>query len=231
MRNGFIITTFLFIVNAFSSSIDAQNYRYEVGAMLGTSFYMGDANQSSLFKNPGPAAGVIFRYNHDFRWSMKYNLAIGHVSGDTKKSGNAFPYGQNASFSRNFLDAGCQIEYNFFNFSDRYSYLDTKPISPYVFVGVGFTMGVWGESYTGMNIPFGLGLKYKWKDRFNLGFEFSLRKLFGDNFDVTKKTDFDLDSPYDIKSSFFKNKDWYSMTMISLTWEFGPRCKPCLNIE
>ena len=62
----------------------------------------------------------------------------------------------------------------------------------------------------------------------NIGIEFSMRKLFGDDFDVTEKTTgWNLDNPFSIEGSFLKNKDWYSFTMIFLTWEFSMREDPC----
>jgi len=46
--------------------------------------------------------------------------------------------------------------------------------------------------------------------------------------DVTeKKQNFDLDAPYKIESSIMKNQDWYSLTLVSLTWEFGLKKDPC----
>ncbi len=201
--------------------------------MAGTSFYMGDANKTRLFQNPGLAAGIVFRYNKDLRWSIKNNFVIGRVSGDTRDSGNAFPFGQQASFSRMFYELGSQIEFNFFNYSDKFEYLGTKRISPYVFTGIGFTYGSGEKTFFDANIPVGVGVKYKWKERLNIGFEFSFRKLFSDSFDVTDKDSdkFNLDDPYGIKSNVFKNKDWYSLTMISVTWNFGARVCPCLNID
>jgi hypothetical protein len=57
-----------------------------------------------------------------------------------------------------------------------------------------------------------------------------MRKLFGDDFDVTEKNaDWDLNAPYGIESSFLKNRDWYSLTMIFLTWDFGLRNDPCCD--
>lgn len=62
----------------------------------------------------------------------------------------------------------------------------------------------------------------------NIGIEFSMRKLFGDDFDVTwNGTEPDLDNPYRIQGSLLKNKDWYSITMIYMTWDFGLRRDPC----
>lgn len=224
--------TLLLIILCFSSNrLLAQDYKFEIGGMAGTSFYMGDANKTKLFQDPGFSAAAIFRYNHNFRWAFKANLGMGHVSGNTSNSNNAFPFAQTVSFERNFYEIGGQIEFNLFNYSNKYSYLDTKPITPYVLLGIGATLGTGNKTFFGMNIPMGIGIKYKWKDRLNLGFEFSFRKLLDDSFDVTTKNGFNLDNPYNIDSNFFKNKDWYSLTMVSLTWDFGPRCKPCLNID
>lgn len=216
-----------------SIALNAQDdYKYEIGGMAGTSFYMGDANKTKLYQNPGLSAGVVFRYNKDLRWSVKNNFVIGKVSGDTKNSGNKFPLNQQASFSRMFYELGSQIEFNFFSYSDKFGYLGAKRFTPYVFTGVGITFASGEKTFLDANIPIGIGLKYKLKDRLNIGFEFSFRKLFSDSFDVTKKDgNFELDSPYKIKNGFFKNNDWYSLTMFSITWDFGRRVCPCLNLD
>ena len=209
-----------------------DDYKYEIGGMVGTSFYMGDANKTKLYSSPGASGGVVFRYRKDLRWSVKSNFVIGKVSGDTEKSGNAFPQGMQMSFSRMFYELGSQVEFNFFNYSDQFAYLGARRFTPYVFVGFGLTLGSGNKTFFDANIPMGIGLKYKLKSRLNLGFEFSFRKLFSDSFDVTERNrDWNLDEPYDIGGSVFKNKDWYSLTMFTLTWEFGPRPCPCLNID
>ncbi|MDD2247096.1 MAG: DUF6089 family protein, partial [Proteiniphilum sp.] len=78
------------------------------------------------------------------------------------------------------------------------------------------------------NLPFGAGFKCKLKNRLHIGFEFSFRKLFGDDFDVTgTDEEWSLKNPYGIESCILKNRDWYSLTMIYLTWEFGMRNDPC----
>lgn len=223
------VLLFLFIP-LLIQKVSAQEYEYEIGGAIGTSFYMGDANKSKLFQNSHLATGLVFRYNRNFRWAYKGNLLIGGVSGDTRKSGNVFPKGENTFFNRTFYELGGQVEYNFFHYSDKFQYLGTRRFSPYLFTGLGLTYGSGDKSFFGVNLPLGVGLKYKWKDRLNLGFEFSFRKLFGDSFDVTSKTkDFSLDNPYKIESSFLKNKDWYVLTMFSLTWDFGVRSKSCVN--
>lgn len=211
------------------SGLSAQEYKYEAGGMAGAAFYMGDANKTVLFREPHAAAGAIFRYNRNFRWAYKASLAVGGVSGNTLSSGNAFPDGNQASFSRTFIELGGQVEFNFFGYSDKYAYLGTKKFSPYLFTGLGLTTATGKDFFCGLNVPLGAGLKYKIKNRLNLGFEFSFRKLFGDSFDRPDKNGFGLSDPYGIKSSFLKNKDWYSLTMFSITWDFGMRKDPCLN--
>lgn len=226
---------FLLIICFFLSTttLNAQDdYKYEIGGMAGTSFYMGDANKSKLYQDAGLSGGIIFRYKKDLRWAVKNTFVVGQVSGNTKKSGNAFPYEQQTSFSRTFYELGSQIEFNFFSFSDQFAYLGTKRFTPYVFTGIGVTLGSGDKNFIGANIPIGLGLKYKWSSRINVGLEFSFRKLFNDSFDVPdRNTKPDLNNPYKIDSSLFKNNDWYSLTMFSVTWDFGTRACPCLNID
>lgn len=232
-RNLLIVFS-LIIYSLFSTTgLKAQDdYKFEIGGMAGTSFYMGDANKTKLYQNPGLSGGVIFRYNKDLRWSVKNNFVIGHVSGDTKKSGNEFPFGRHTSFSRTFYELGSQVEFNFFNYSDRFAYLGSRRFTPYVFLGLGATLGSGEKTFFDINVPMGVGVKYKVRDRLNLGFEFSFRKLFSDSFDKPKRnSEPNLNSPYNISSSILKNKDWYSLTMISLTWDFGVRVCPCLYLE
>lgn len=221
-----LLILLFFCVNA----LKAQEYEYEIGGMLGASTYMGDANKSNPFKSPHLSGGIVFRYNRNFRWAYKANLLIGGTSGNTKKSGNVFPNGNNTSFSRTFYEFGGQVEFNFFNYSDKYQYLGTKRFSPYLFTGLGLTAARGDNNFFSINLPLGIGLKYKIRDRLNLGFELSFRKLFGDSFDYSKKNeDLSLEDPYHIKSSFFKNKDWYVLTMFSVTWDFGQRKVSCVN--
>ena len=123
------------------------------------------------------------------------------------------------------------MEFNFFPYSDKYAYENAKRFSPYVFLGVGMTVGIGGcETFVGPNIPLGVGLKYK-INRINLGCEFSFRKLFGDGLDVTDENNAFLDDPYHMNSSMLKNKDWYSFLLLSVTWDFGPRCRTCNNAK
>jgi hypothetical protein len=213
------------------SLVHGQEYLYEIGGMGGGAFYMGDANKTALFKNLNPSAGIVFRYNANFRIAFRGSLAWATVSGSTDGSGNVFPNDAKASFSRSLFELGGQFEYNFFPYSDKFAYLNTKRLSPYLLVGLGVTAVPGSETFAGVNLPLGAGVKYKLKNRLNIGCEFSVRKLFGDGLDVTNGSNKLLDNPYGISSSMMKNKDWYSLLLISVTWDFGPRNRQCNSAE
>lgn len=225
----------IFVLSNMFLSLSAQDtpapeYKFEIGGMAGSSFYMGDVNKTTLFKNLNPGAGVVFRYNANFRVAFKANLAWASVSGSTTGLANVFPDNAQATFNRNLFDLGGQFEFNFFPYSDQFAYLNTKRFAPYILFGVGMTVAPGGgNTFITPNIPIGAGMKYKLKKRINVGVEFTFRKLFGDGLEVTDDSNRILDDPYGIGGSVLKNKDWYSLLMLSVTWDFGTRSCQCNN--
>ena len=210
--------------------VPAPEYKFEIGGMAGASFYMGDANKTTLFRQMNPGAGIVFRYNANFRIAYKANLAWASVSGSTEGLNNVFPDHAQASFNRNLFELGGQFEFNFFPYSDKFAWLNTKRFAPYILIGLGVTVAPGGsDTFVSPNIPIGAGIKYKVKNRINVGGEFTFRKLFGDNLEVTNDANRILDDPYGIGGSILKNKDWYSLLMISVTYEFGYRNCQCNN--
>jgi hypothetical protein len=208
--------------------IYAQEYLYEIGGMGGVASYMGDVNRTNPFKGLNPALGVVFRYNANFRVAFKGDMAWAKVSGRTEGQDNVFPERAQASFDRNLFELGGQFEFNFFPYSDKYAYLNTKRFSPYLLIGLGATVAPGsGSTFAGVNLPAGVGVKYKLKNRLNLGCEISIHRLFGDGLDVTDDSNRILNNPYGTGGSMLKNKDWYSVLTFSVTWDFGPRNCQC----
>jgi hypothetical protein len=198
--------------------------------MAGGAFYMGDVNKNSLFRETNPAFGGVFRYNPNLRWAVKANLMWGRISGATSEQENAYPHQAQASFARNLFELGGQMEFNFFPYSDKFAYANAKRFTPYVLMGLGATVAPGsGETFAGPNLSIGVGAKYKIKNRINVGCEFSVRKLFADNLDVTDSENTLLNNPYGISGSVWKNNDWYSFLLLSVTWDFGLRCGTCNN--
>lgn len=220
-----IITLLFSLVNV---GLFSQEYTYEIGGMAGVSSYMGDANRHRLFLHPGAAGGVLLRYNLNLQWAIKATALGGSVSGSTTYSRNRFPSGQQETFQRAFAEIGSQIEFHFLRYSNEHEYLGAKHYTPYVFTGVGMTLAEGENAFLGANVPFGMGFKYKLKNRMNIGAEVSIRKLFRDDFDVVGNSkSWSLDAPFGIDSSPLKNKDWYSFAMIYMTWDFGLKTDPC----
>ena len=224
----------IFLLSNLILFIEAQTpvpeYKFELGGMIGGSFYMGDANKTTLFKQINPGAGVVFRYNANFRVAFKADLAWASVSGSTKGLDNVFPHNAQASFDRNLFELDGQFEFNFFPYSDKFAYLNTKRFAPYMLIGLGVTVAPGGsDTFVSPNIPIGVGIKYKIKNRINIGGEFTFRKLFRDDLEVTNDNNRILDDPYGIGGSVFKNKDWYSLLMFSVTYDFGFRDCKCNN--
>ena len=203
----------------------AQQYKYEMGPVLGMTGYLGEANNGTLIKHPSVTGGGIFRYNHNSRWAFKANLNYANIRGNSKDIEMTYPDDEEYSVSASLIDLGLTAEFNFLNFGRGPMYKKYKPISPYMVAGVGFVFAInKGHNQASFTVPIGIGVKYKYKDRLNMGFEFTMRKEFSDRIDGYS----DL---FGIKHSFAKNTDWYSFAMLSVTYEFGKRCIKCNYIE
>jgi len=222
MRRVLALVALLF---AALSSLHAQEYRYEFGPSLGVSGYLGDLNKSNMYKHPGLVAGGIFRYIANSRWAIKGDLLYTGLKGNSDDVQSKFPHDQHYSFSSSVIDLGGQVEFNFLHFGSGPRYKNYKRISPYLTLGLGMSLAFTdGKTGVAMNLPMGVGLKYKLKERLNLGFEFTMRKCFGDNLDG-------MSDLYGVKHSFAKNTDWYSVAMFTVTYEFSKRCVKCHYVE
>jgi hypothetical protein len=121
-----------------------QAQRSEVGAMIGTSFYLGDLN-SIPFQNAQFAGGFIYRYNFSPRIALKANILFGKIAASDDKNhsllkdanGNyLWDYKERGlSFSSPITEISAQMEMNFFNV---YNVGHKNQISPYLFGGLAF---------------------------------------------------------------------------------------------
>ena len=229
IRTTIAICCLLFCFEA--NAEEEVEYKMDMGAALGGCFYMGDAN-GVPFANLSPMGAFTARRIFNARMAVKANLAFGHIHGTTDgflpaDAYSETPEGGNPTqvkFSRNIMDLGIQFELNFWGFGTGVGYKGNSRITPYILAGVGITVGMGGgaKACGGMNIPVGMGVKYKLKPRVNLGFEWTMR------FSTTDKLDTIVD-PYGIKSGFFKNKDSYSFAMFYITYDVFPKYRKCNN--
>lgn len=224
-----IVTLLLLIgpLHKLMAQDDVESYKFDFGGGLGMSGYLGDVNTSNMFRRPGAAANLSFRYLKDSRWAFRGLLNAASLSGDSKDFDEVFPGGENYKFSSWVFDLGGRVEFNFFNYGIGESYKRLRRWSPYLSLGVGVAMSSCeGSTFVAATLPMGVGVKYKLSRRVNLSAEFTMTKAFGDHLDGER-----LDDLYQIKSSFLKNTDWYSTLMVSISYEFGPRCVVCNRID
>lgn len=210
----------------FAAAVPASaqiDYKFDIGGGAGMSGYLGDANTSNLFGNPSWNVEAVFRYLFNPRLALKTNLTVGGLRGNSADMENVFPDAQTFKFNTTFYEVGEMFEFNFFNYGMGERYRKLKRISPYITAGIGFL--VWtvdGKSGFTVDIPFGVGVKYKLRPRVNLGAEFLMKKTLSDKVDGDN-----LKDPYQIKSSFMKNTDWISTLTFTISYEFGERCRAC----
>lgn len=185
--------------------------------------YQGDFN-SSLFKNPQPMFTVLAKYRFDPRRALALNVSYGQLKGSSKDAKTYYPLTTDYDFKSNVADVGLRLEYNFWPFGTGFEYRGAKRLTPYVAIGLGMTIAkAEGKSATGVNMPIGVGVKYKLADRLNLAAEWAMHITTSDELDGIK-------DPYGIESSgLFKNTDCYSHLRLSLSYDLWAKCRTCHN--
>ncbi len=202
-------------------------YKFDIGAQLGMSGYIGDANRSNPFAHPGFDGEISMRYLPDTRWALRAVLSTFSLSGDTRDISDVLPSGAAYSFSAQAYELSVRGEFNFLPYGIGETYKRLRRWSPYLTVGVGAALSASGGSTTVVpTVPMGAGIKFKATPRLNLGLEFTMTKAFGDHIDGAELADLN-----GIKTAFYKNTDWYSRLTIGVSYEFGPRCETCHYVE
>lgn len=229
MRQSRLILITLFVVSFIGVHAQSAPYKFDIGAGLGMSGYIGDANRSSLLKHPGFVGEAKFGYIPNVRWAVRGVLSALSLSGNTADLDDVLPsIGEEAyDFKSTVYDLGARAEFNFFNYGIGETYKRLKRWTPYLTVGVGVCVSSsGGESTFAPNIPMGFGFKFKLSQRVNLSAEFTMTKVFGDKVDGPLLSDLNT-----IKTAFYKNTDWYSRITVGISYEFGQRCETCHYVE
>ncbi len=206
------LSAFFLIATITYSNVHAQFS--EFGLMGGVSFYMGDLNPETPFKQVMPAGGVFYRYNFNDRFSARGAFTLGYLKGDDAKSDVASQLERNLNFHSWVYDFSITGEFNFF----KYAPGDMKhPITPFLFGGIAVfkynptavaadgnryelqPLGTEGQgttfypdrkkySLTTASIPFGLGLKANISKTFSVGLEWRMHYAFTDYIDDVSGT-------------------------------------------
>ncbi len=200
-------------------------YRAEIGGGLGLVTYQGDFS-GSLSKNAQPLYAAMAKYRLNPRMALGLRVSHGKLKGSTDGVKTWYPgiHGAKADFSNAVTDASVTYEYNFWPYGTGREYRGAQPLTPYIALGLGLTVGKnSGGTVVATGLPLGLGVKYKLTARLNLSAEWMMHFTTSDKLDGVA-------DPYGIKSSgMFKNTDSYSMLQVSLSYDIWAKCKTCNN--
>lgn len=205
------------------SAQDDPEYRMEIGVGAGLNGYLGDFN-GNITKDLQPMASAIGRYVFNPYMGLRMNVSYGTLKGSSAGVETYYPdYAESPyTFKNKIYDVCFTYEYNFRAYGTGRDYRGAKRLSPFVFAGIGGTyVDLPQKGKFAMNVPIGIGVKYKVGDRMNLGLEWALHFAQSDELDGVK-------DPYYVKSSgLFKNTDTYSALQVTFTYSFMAKCTTC----
>lgn len=224
MRKG-LVTLLMLCATLTASAQQDDEYLMEIGGGVGMVSYQGDFN-GKITSGMQPAGAIVWRRLLNPYMGFRVMGMMGKLKGDATRVETYYPDETTRaySFDSSFTDVSVTYEYNFWPYGTGRDYRGAKRLTPFVFGGIGATYVSGGEKkvFTA-NVPIGLGIKYKLKERLNVGLEWSMHFSLSDELDG-------MADPYGIKSSgAFKNTDCYSGLMLTLTYSFKSKCRTCNN--
>lgn len=169
----------------------------EFGFHAGVCNYWGDLAPMLVAKETHPMAGVFARINLNHTWALRAELNKFTLTGTDANFANSQV--RNLSFKNQMNEAALLLEFNYLKFGTHVLH---EHFTSYVFVGMGvfthnpqgYLNGVWYDlrnyrtenvaySTFGMAIPFGIGIKYMFNNRFAFESQLGFRKTFTDYLD------------------------------------------------
>ncbi len=225
MKHSIALAALLLVVQLLHAQSDPE-YRMEIGGGAGIVTYQGDYN-ASLLKGFQPMATAVAKYKLNPRMAWALHLSYGMLKGKLNSGDDWFPEETLApeSFKSSIVNTTARFEYNFWPFGTGREYYGARKLTPFIAMGLGITFASCkgGGSGAGLQLPVGVGVKYKVGTRWNMAVEWSMHFTSCDKLDGLK-------DPYGIKSSgLFKNTDSYSVLGVTLTYDIWAKCKTCNN--
>ena len=206
------------------SAQEEPEYRLEAGGSLAMVSYEGDFNGNLLYR-PQPMLDAVVKYRKNPRMSWAFTVGVGKLKGSSEHADTWYPElaDNPIAFSSTLTNIDVRYEYNFWAFGTGREYRGARRLTPFIAIGAGLSIAKTAGTAVGAQMPVGLGIKYKLKDRLNLTAEWTM------HFTGTDKLD-GISDPYGIQSSgLFKNTDCYSALRLSLTYDLWAKCKNCNN--
>jgi hypothetical protein len=229
------------LILLWSNELEAQ--QYEIGLGLGGATYTGDIIRQIDPSQIGIQGTLFGRRNFDNAWSLRAGISVSRLNAtDSVHPIDPMALARNAYFTGTVFEGTAVME---FHFLDYLSHQSINKYSPYGFLGLGYSVFSGdGQSYLGDPeagkysqgtpvVPFGLGIKYKLKDRLFLAMEFGFRATFTDNLDKIEDqesylprfiedptTSNEILNPQAFNYGNRNDRDWYYFLGVSLSYSF-----------
>ena len=219
-KSFFFLSLFFLSKLSIAQLLNPMDRRHEIGVFIGGNNYIGDVGRRIYVYPNSYALGAIYKLAISKRHLIRINATFAHIFAKDAEASELSRRQRNLSINNDIYELGLGWEFNFFDFfPDR-----TKSHTFYTFAGIaGFLYSKQINTDLTRNenlafsiaIPFGIGYKYKFSERFIIAGESGFRYTFTDNID---------NSSPKLASQVFgneNNNDWYALTGISLTYTFG----------
>lgn len=222
------VTLMIGLLSTTKSYADDRPYLCEFGLQGGVGYYVGDAVQH-IFMYPQYAAGAQFRYKFDQRWALQ-------VKGQWQQIKYPAPDEQGTPIKDELLTnqiANIDVcgEFNFFRFGAKQYDSRVKPLTPYIFLGVG--VGIYnGYKSAAAYFPFGFGLKWKFSSWCGLNLAWQHQLYFADNLENREEYDnYPKKDDYNMNGSNILKNDLTGTLTLGIVFEFGKERATCRRCQ
>lgn len=215
----------LLLTTLLSGRASAQEYRYELGASVGTTYYLGTLGMRGLNAPQRLSLALDLQRPLSLHWSWWGEMRLVQLSGNSSGwLGERMP-DLPERFSRSLFALTAGGEYSFFAYSDKERYLGTRSWSPYVRGSLGVVTGFPGEARSWLIAPevsVGVGAKVRLTPRLALSAGWEMHRIFSSRVEDVPR----LESPLGLgESTTLKQHDSYGVWRIGFSWGLSPRSR------
>ncbi|PWS26734.1 hypothetical protein DHW03_11920 [Pedobacter yonginense] len=185
---------------------NAQVASWELGVHAGGAGYLGDLNQNNPLKISGFNGGAYVKRNFNQYLGVRLNYTYGQIQGKDSQSSNEQFRERNLAFKTSLNEFSALIDFNFFDFKLGGG---TRRFTPYLFMGAGALLFKPTAQYDGntyrldrlntegqenaysnvvVTIPYGVGLRYNYKNAWSVFTEIGYRTPLTDYIDDVSGT-------------------------------------------
>lgn len=218
---------------AFADDETHRFYFMEVGVQGGAAYYVGEL-APYVFMSTAEVYGAQARVKIDYRWAIQLKGQRQRVV-NAIKEGNEYGVGPGV-YKYPMWHLDLVGEYNFFQLGLNEYNIHMRALTPYMFAGVGMTIHDLEakKKSIAVYIPVGLGVKWKFAERWQLQFSWqhNLYVWDGDGLEgviLDKEGKVIFNDSYGMNGSNIMNNDLTSSITLGIVFEFGRKEHKCVH--